>query len=76
MFHITTIIKMNMKIRFANKVYEVKDTRIIAGGLMQYAIEDEPNHIDWVSNVEVLDGATYKVKDRGLSYPKATVKFD
>lgn len=65
-----------MKVRFANKVYEVKDTRIIAGSLMQYAIEDEPNHIDWVSNVEVIDGTTYKVKDSGEPYPKATAKFD
>ena len=65
-----------MKVKFANKIYEVKDTRIVAGGLVQYAIEDEPNHIDWVSNVEVIDGATYKVKDSGEPYPKATAKFD
>lgn len=64
------------KVKFANKIYEVKDIRIIAGGLVQYAIEDEPNHIDWVSNVEVLGGSTYNTKKSGLSYPKATAKFD
>ena len=46
-----------MKIRFANRIYDVKETRIIAGGLIQYAIEDEPNHIDWISNGEIIGDA-------------------
>lgn len=64
------------KVKFANKVYEVKDIRVIAGGLVQYAIEDEPNHIDWVSNVEIIGGDTYGIKSNGRSYPINTAKFD
>lgn len=43
-----------MKVKFANRVYEVLYTKEVAGKIM-YAIEDEPNHIDWLVNVEVVD---------------------
>lgn len=44
-----------MKVRFAGKIYDVVDTRTIPGGVMQYAVEDEPNHIDWLTDVEIID---------------------
>ena len=43
-----------MKVKFANKIYEVLYTKEVAGKTL-YAIEDEPNHIDWLVNVEVID---------------------
>ena len=43
-----------MKVKFANKVFEVLYTMEVAGKTM-YAVEDEPNHIDWLVNVEVVD---------------------
>lgn len=43
-----------MKVKFANKVYEVLYTKEVAGKTM-YAVEDEPNHIDWLVNVEVIN---------------------
>ena len=43
-----------MKVKFANKVFEVLYTKEVAG-LTMYAVEDEPNHIDWLINVEVID---------------------
>jgi hypothetical protein len=43
-----------MKVKFADKVYEVLYTKEVAGKTM-YAVEDEPNHIDWLVNVEVID---------------------
>ena len=43
-----------MKVKFANKIYEVLYTKEVAGKTM-YAVEDEPNHIDWLVNVEVID---------------------
>ncbi len=43
-----------MKVKFANKVFEVLYTKKVAG-LTMYAVEDEPNHIDWLVNVEVMD---------------------
>ena len=42
-----------MKIKFANKWYEVLDIKKI-GGLEHYAIEDEPNNIDWIANPDEL----------------------
>ena len=42
-----------MKIKFANKWYEVLDIKQI-GGLEHYAIEDEPNHIDWIANPDEM----------------------
>ena len=42
-----------MKLKFANKWYEVLDIKEI-GGLEHYAIEDEPNHIDWIANPDEL----------------------
>ncbi len=64
-----------MRIRFAGKTYEVKDVRTLPGGATQYAIEDELNHIDWVSAEVVLDDATYKTKTSGEPYPKSKAKF-
>ena len=43
-----------MKVKFANKVFEVLYT-IETAGLTMYAVEDEPNHIDWFTNVDVVD---------------------
>lgn len=43
-----------MKVKFANRIYEVLFTKELAG-LTMYAVEDEPNHIDWLINVEVID---------------------
>lgn len=43
-----------MKIKYANKIYDVLYTMKVLGKLI-YAIEDEPNHIDWLTNVEVID---------------------
>ena len=43
-----------MKVKFANKVYEVLYSKEVAGKTV-YAVEDEPNHIDWLVNVEVID---------------------
>ena len=65
-----------MKVKFANKIYEVKDTRILPGGVVQYAIEDEPGHIDWLTNAEIVDGMTYGVKEGGEPYPKLPARFE
>jgi hypothetical protein len=43
-----------MKVKFSDKVYEVLYTKKVAGKTM-YAVEDEPNHIDWLVNVEVIN---------------------
>lgn len=43
-----------MKVKFANKIYEVLYTMKFLGKPI-YAVEDEPNHIDWLVNVEVID---------------------
>lgn len=43
-----------MKVKYANKIFEVLYTKE-AAGLTMYAVEDEPNHIDWLINVEVVD---------------------
>ena len=45
-----------MKIKFANRIYDVLYTKELDGYIM-YAVEDEPNHIDWLVNVEVVDDA-------------------
>ena len=43
-----------MKVKFANKIYEVLCSKEVAGKTI-YAVEDEPNHIDWLVNVEIVD---------------------
>jgi len=43
-----------MKVKFANRIYEVLFTKELSG-LTMYAVEDKPNHIDWLINVEVVD---------------------
>jgi len=48
-----------MKVKFANRIYDVLYTKELAGCIM-YAVEDEPNHIDWLVNVEVVDDAEKK----------------
>ena len=48
-----------MKVKFGNRIYEVLFTKELAG-LTMYAVEDEPNHIDWLINVEVIDDADKK----------------
>lgn len=41
-----------MRVIFADKIYEVLYTKEVAGQTL-YAVEDEPNHIDWLVNPEV-----------------------
>ena len=43
-----------MKVKYANKVYDVLYTMKFLGKSI-YAVEDEPNHIDWLVNVEIVD---------------------
>ena len=43
-----------MKIKYANKTYEVLYMKKLAGVTM-YAVEDEPDHVDWLVNVEVVE---------------------
>lgn len=43
-----------MKVKFADKIYDVLYSMNILGKTI-YAIEDEPNHIDWLVNVEVIN---------------------
>lgn len=50
-----------MKVKFANKVYEVLYTMKFLGKPI-YAVEDEPNHIDWLVNVEVVDAEKKELK--------------
>lgn len=51
------------KIKFCDKVYDILNMRVLPGGLLQYAIEDEPGHIDWVHDgFEFIDGG-YGVKE-------------
>ena len=50
-----------MKVKFANRIYEVLFTKELAG-LTMYAVEDEPNHIDWLINVEVVDAEKKELK--------------
>jgi len=50
-----------MKVKFANRIYEVLFTKELAG-LTMYAVEDEPNHIDWLINVEVVDADKKELK--------------
>jgi hypothetical protein len=50
-----------MKVKFANKVFEVLYT-MESAGLTMYAVEDEPNHIDWLTNVEVVDDEKKELK--------------
>lgn len=42
-----------MKIKYANRWYQVLDTRNYFG-VTFYAIEDEHNHIDWINNPEKI----------------------
>ena len=50
-----------MKVKFANRIYEVLFTKELAG-LTMYAVEDEPNHIDWLINVDVVDSDNKELK--------------
>lgn len=59
-----------MKIKFADKIYEVLYTMKVLGKPI-YAVEDEPNHIDWLVNVEVIDEEE-KSKDKEIK-PKFKV---
>lgn len=67
-----------MKVKFAGRVYDVIDTRTLPGGITQYGIEDEPGHIDWLINVEIVDddNSGYGFKSEGASYPTKPVCFD
>lgn len=50
-----------MKVKFANRIYDVLFTKELAG-LTMYAVEDELNHIDWLINVEVVDAEKKELK--------------
>ena len=50
-----------MKVNFANRIYEVLYTKELSG-LTMYAVEDEPYHIDWLINVEVVDADKKELK--------------
>ena len=50
-----------MKVKFANRIYEVLFTKELAG-LTMYAVEDEPNHIDWLIHVEVIDAENRQLR--------------
>lgn len=67
-----------MKVKFAGRVYDVIETRTLPGGLVQYGIEDEPGHIDWLINVEIVDDGNsgYGFKSHGASYPTKPICFD
>ena len=66
-----------MKVKFANKVFEVLYTKEVAG-LTMYAVEDEPNHIDWLINVEVIDAEKKELKkiEQKLANSTKTCKDD
>lgn len=53
-----------MKVKFADKIYEVLYTMKVLGKSI-YAVEDEPNHIDWLVNVEVINEEE-KSKDKEI----------
>ena len=63
-----------MKIKFVDKVYKVLDTKISAG-VVWYKIEDEPNHFDWVHNVEICNSEGYGIKKHGNKYPTKPATF-
>ena len=43
-----------MKVKYADRIYNVVTTSNY-GGMTWYGIEDEPGHIDWVHDVEIVD---------------------
>lgn len=43
-----------MKVKIAGKLYDVVEIKKSLG-ITHYCIEDEPNHYDWVNNVEVIE---------------------
>ena len=67
-----------MKIKYAGRIYDVVDTKELPGGLTLYGIEDEPGHIDYVSNVQIVgaENSCYGIKSEGSPYPTKTAKFD
>ena len=64
-----------MKVKIANKILEVLFTKEVAGQTM-YAVEDEPNHIDWLINVEVVDAEKKELKkiDNRFDYKHANIQ--
>lgn len=53
-YKVKYLIFQDMKVKYADRIYtvsEIKET----GGITWYGIEDEPNHIDWVHDVEIVD---------------------
>ena len=49
-----------MKVKYADRIYDVIETRV-SGGMMWYGIEDEPNHIDWVHEVEIIEEDEFSI---------------
>lgn len=67
-----------MKIKYANRIYDVVETKELPGGLTVYGIEDEPGYIDYVRNVEIVgaESRQYGIKSKGSEYPTKPVVFD
>ena len=63
-----------MKVKFADKIYNVHGIKLSAG-VAWFKIEDEPNHFDWVTNVEVVGSSTYGIKKQGNAYPTKPAIF-
>lgn len=52
-----------MQIIFAGSIYDVLETKVSCG-ITWYKIEDEPNHYDWVHDVEIITDTVTISKDR------------
>lgn len=52
-----------MQIIFAGNIYDVLETKVSCG-ITWYKIEDEPNHYDWVHDVEIINDTVTISKDR------------
>lgn len=52
-----------MQIIFAGNIYDVLKTKVSCG-IIWYKIEDEPNHYDWVHDVEIITDTVTISKDR------------
>lgn len=59
-----------MKVKYADRIYTVSDIKE-TGGLTWYGIEDEPNHIDWVHDVEIVVTRDEIINEAKNDYMKA-----
>jgi len=49
-----------MKVKYADRIYNVVTTSNY-GGMTWYGIEDEPGHIDWVHEVEIIEEDEFSI---------------